>query len=85
MFVWLHTSSPPQHIAQEPFAGCVDRLPSTLAAINARRGLSCKVAMLGHHERLGEDQLHIFDNVARYRAWVDRNAATFEEIHTIGG
>ena len=83
MFVWLHTATMPQHIGQEPFAGCVDRLPSTLAAINERRGLRCKVAMLGHDERLDCDDLHIFDTVERYRAWVERNVATYEEIHTI--
>lgn len=74
MFVWLHTSSPPQHIACvtetafHDIGGCAPYL----AAINDRR--ASKFAFLCVLEDgKGETSVHIFDNIARAEVYVDRN------------
>lgn len=81
MFVWLHTSSPPQHIATIPGIGQAAHgvtLRGYLEATNARRGISARCARLTHNERTGEDALHIFDTFERSLAWATRNASEVE-------
>lgn len=83
MFVWLHTSSPPQHIGHEAFGGLVNRLPEVLRSTNERRGLRSKVALIAHDERSGDDSIHIFDHEDRAVNWTQRNMATVEVVHII--
>lgn len=78
MFVWLHTNSPPQHIASIPEQELhPDKggLPAYLAITNARRGIRAKFAGVFENNK-GEVSVHIFDTVERAVAWADRNIHT---------
>lgn len=74
MMVWLHTSSPPQHIASitETDFAADGGAKAYLVEINRRRGLRCAFAGVFEAEH-GETSVHIFDNGARADAWIERN------------
>lgn len=75
MMVWLHTASPPQHIAtvQETvfsaYGGCVGYPEST----NYHRAICAKFCGVFEDPK-GQTSVHIFDEVSRANAWIDRNA-----------
>lgn len=81
MYVWLHTSSPPQHIGHLPFEGSVSGLETYLRDTNARHGINARIALIVHDERTHEDRVHIFDHEDRAVNWTQRNNADVEVIH----
>lgn len=84
MFVWSHTSSPPQHIAsitETAFAAAYPRadLAAYLADHRARFGGPAAVALIIENPR-GETSIHVFDTVARADAFVARNAEILDVL-----
>lgn len=75
MYVWLHTASPPQHIAMlsEPDLKNTGGIRMYLQTINIRRGISAKYAGVFEAPN-GETSVHIFDTVERATAWCERNS-----------
>lgn len=74
MLVWLHTSSPPQHInnISEVELQSTGGIEHYLTRTNERRGLSCEFAGVfeGPH---GETSIHVFDTMERAVDWTARN------------
>lgn len=74
MFVWLHTNSPPQHIANVHEFEFADQggVKSYLINTNARRGINA--AFCGVFENAtGETSVHLFDTCERADMWMHRN------------
>lgn len=81
MFVWLHSSSPPQHIANvhEVEVSTAAKLRAYIDRVNAQRLINVKWAGIFEDER-GAVTLQLFWDKAKALAYVQRNRAKLDLI-----
>lgn len=74
MMVWLHTASPPQHIADclEAHVSPSGRMETFVEDVEHRRGIKIEFAGVFENPR-GECTVHLFDCESRAQSWRKRN------------
>lgn len=81
MMVWLHTSSPPQHIADcsETHVSPSGRMETFVEDIEHRRGIIVGFCGVFENE-YGKISVHVFDTKERANVWMERNKNKMDRI-----
>jgi len=74
MYVWIHTQSPPQHIAmvQETTVGTAEKLGAYMRNVNANRRTNLKWGGVFENDK-GETTVNLFWERAKALEYVKRN------------